>query len=251
MIAGALISEGAFLEAHSHSNGAFTRHGATIWQISTEKIAEFRTSKPALFHRIVTRIAVSIYRRLRELSNRLYERKDSIQEVGGFRTEQDSLGNREVSDHAYYGVQTTRALENFSISGIQLSNFSHLIEGLALVKKAAALANSELGVLEEAKMHAITAACDDLLAGNLHEHFVVDMFQGGAGTSTNMNANEVIANRGLELMGREKGDYSTCTQTTTSTVPSRPTMPIPRRSNWRCCWPIAASPTLWRTEDCS
>ena len=228
IIAGTLISEGAFLEAHSHSNSAFTRHGTTVWQISTEKIADFRTNQPALFHRIVARIAVSIYRRLRELSNLLYERKDSVREMGGFRTEQDSLGNREVSDYAYYGVQTIRAMENFSISGIQLRNFSHLIEGLALVKKAAAMANFELGVLEEQKMRAIAAACDDLLAGNLHEHFVVDMFQGGAGTSSNMNANEVIANRGLELMNREKGDYRylhpnddvNCSQSTNDAYPT-------------------------------
>jgi aspartate ammonia-lyase len=104
-------------------------------------------------------------------------------------------------------VQTQRALENFSISGVRLHNFEHMIEALAFVKKAAALANGELGVLTAKQTQAISEACDELLSGKLHEHFVVDMFQGGAGTSTNMNANEVIANRGLELMGHEKGEY--------------------------------------------
>jgi aspartate ammonia-lyase len=104
-------------------------------------------------------------------------------------------------------VQTQRALENFAISGVRLHNFEHMIEALAFVKKAAALTNGELGVINEAQTKAICGACDELLAGKLHNHFVVDMFQGGAGTSTNMNANEVIANRGLELMGFEKGEY--------------------------------------------
>jgi aspartate ammonia-lyase len=123
------------------------------------------------------------------------------------RLEHDSLGEREVPDQAYYGVQTLRAMENFPISGVYVTNFEHMIEGLAFVKKAAAMANHELGVLEEDKMRAICDACDELLGGKLHEHFAVDMFQGGAGTSTNMNANEVIANRGLELLGHKKGEY--------------------------------------------
>jgi len=152
----------------------------------------------------------------------------TAQLIGNVRTEHDSLGERELPDSAYYGVQTRRAMENFAISGVHINNFEHMIEALAFVKKAAAMANHELGVLDEAKKDAICGACDDILAGNLHEHFTVDMFQGGAGTSTNMNANEVIANRGLELMGHQKGEYqylhpndhANCSQSTNDAYPT-------------------------------
>jgi len=125
----------------------------------------------------------------------------------GMRVEHDLLGERELPGQAYYGVQTLRAVENFAISGITLSQFDDLIAALAYVKKAAALANTELGVLAADKAAAIVAACDEVAAGRLRDQFVVDMFQGGAGTSTNMNANEVIANRALEIMGHRRGDY--------------------------------------------
>ncbi|WP_084456352.1 aspartate ammonia-lyase [Desulfogranum mediterraneum] len=228
MIAGALISEGAFLDGDSHSNGAFSRNGAVIWQISKEKIEQFREEKPEQFYRIVSRVAVGVNRRLRVLSSQLYRQKQGVQVVSGFRLEHDSLGQRELSDHVYYGVQTQRAMENFPISGVSVSNFEHLIEGLAMVKKAAALTNMELGRLDEVKTKAICAACDELLAGRHQQHFPVDMFQGGAGTSTNMNANEVIANRGLELMGLARGDYEhlhpndhvNCSQSTNDAYPS-------------------------------
>ena len=165
------------------------------------------TSHPEIFYRIVARVAVNINKRLRVLSDQIFEGDEAPQVVSGFRIEHDSLGQREIPLGAYYGVQTQRAMENFPISGIFISNFEHMIEAFALVKKAAALANGELKALDEGKMKAICAACDELLAGKLREHFTVDMFQGGAGTSTNMNANEVIANRGLELMGFNKGEY--------------------------------------------
>jgi aspartate ammonia-lyase len=125
----------------------------------------------------------------------------------GTRVEHDLLGDRELPEQAYYGVQTLRAVENFPISGLTLARFGDFITALAYVKKAAALANAELGALPAAKAAAIAAACDEIAAGRLHDQFVVDMVQGGAGTSTNMNANEVIANRALELMGHRKGDY--------------------------------------------
>jgi aspartate ammonia-lyase len=229
MISGALISEGAFLENDSHSNGGYTRHGATVWQISIERIAAFKENKPELFYRILSRVAVGINRRLRVLSKELHRtRKDVQVTVSGFRLEHDSLGQRELSDHVYYGVQTKRAMENFAISGVFVSNFEHLIQGLAMVKKAAALANHELGTLSEVQMKAICDTCDELLAGELHENFTVDMFQGGAGTSTNMCANEVIANRGLELMGFHKGEYEhlhpndhvNCSQSTNDAYPT-------------------------------
>ena len=124
-----------------------------------------------------------------------------------FRTEHDLLGDREVPAEAYYGVHTLRALENFAITGTPISVYPELIKALACIKQAAALANNELGMLDATRCDAIVKACAELLDGKLHEQFVVDVIQGGAGTSTNMNANEVIANRALELLGHRKGEY--------------------------------------------
>ncbi|WP_338634960.1 aspartate ammonia-lyase [Spirobacillus cienkowskii] len=126
---------------------------------------------------------------------------------GKNRLEHDLLGDREVPNEAYYGVQTLRALENFSITGVVLRDFPMFIRALAQVKKAAALANSELGVLNKEISDYIVMACDEIIAGHWHDQFLVDMIQGGAGTSTNMNANEVIANRALELWGKNRGEY--------------------------------------------
>lgn len=124
-----------------------------------------------------------------------------------FRTEHDLLGDREVPAEAYYGVHTLRALENFAITGTPISVYPELIKALACIKQAAALTNNELGMLDATRCDAIVKACAELLDGKLHEQFVVDVIQGGAGTSTNMNANEVIANRALELLGHRKGEY--------------------------------------------
>ncbi|MDE2048970.1 MAG: aspartate ammonia-lyase [Betaproteobacteria bacterium] len=123
------------------------------------------------------------------------------------RTEHDFLGEREIPDHAYWGVHTLRAVENYPITGLKLSAYGDLIKALAMVKRAAAKANLELGALDQRKAGAIVRACDELIHGKLHGEFVVDVIQGGAGTSTNMNANEVIANRGLEILGHAKGQY--------------------------------------------
>ena len=123
------------------------------------------------------------------------------------RREHDLLGERDVPADALYGVQTLRAMENFAISGVELNEFPTLLGGLAAVKEAAALANQDLGLLTPEVAGAIIAAAREIRAGKHHEHFRVDMIQGGAGTSTNMNANEVIANRALELLGKKRGDY--------------------------------------------
>ena len=122
--------------------------------------------------------------------------------------EHDLLGEREVPMDAYYGVHTLRALENFPISGIPISTYPNMVRALACVKQACALANGELGLLDEKRAQAIVKACEEVRAGNLHSQFAVDVIQGGAGTSTNMNANEVIANRALELLGHERGEYN-------------------------------------------
>jgi aspartate ammonia-lyase len=123
------------------------------------------------------------------------------------RVEHDLLGDKEVPDSAYYGVHTLRAVENFPVTGIPISHYPDLIRALAQIKMAAALANEELGLLPRAQADAIVAACREIKAGKLHDQFVVDVIQGGAGTSTNMNANEVIANRALEILGAKRGDY--------------------------------------------
>ncbi|MFI2078680.1 MULTISPECIES: aspartate ammonia-lyase [Streptomyces] len=127
--------------------------------------------------------------------------------AGPFRSEHDLLGDREVPAAAYYGVHTLRAVENFPITGTPISAYPDLVSALASVKEAAALANRDLGLLDDRKVDAIAQACEEIRAGRLHDHFVVDVIQGGAGTSTNMNANEVIANRALELLGHERGAY--------------------------------------------
>ncbi|WP_306529116.1 lyase family protein, partial [Campylobacter sp.] len=123
------------------------------------------------------------------------------------RKEHDFIGELEISDDFYYGVQTFRALENFHLSGRALKDYPFFIKAFAQIKKAAALANKEVGVLDAQKADAIAKACDRLIAGEFRDQFVVDMIQGGAGTSTNMNTNEVITNIALESMGHKKGEY--------------------------------------------
>jgi aspartate ammonia-lyase len=126
------------------------------------------------------------------------------------RVEHDLLGNLAVPADAYYGVQTARALVNFHISGVELRLYPDLIKALAMVKMAAARANADCGVLDRTILTGIEGACQELMGGKLHDEFRLDVLQGGAGTSTNMNANEVIANRALELMKHRKGEYRFC-----------------------------------------
>ncbi len=145
-----------------------------------------------------------------------------------YRIETDFLGEKKIPAKAYYGVQTLRALENFHITDIPLSIEPNLIKALGFVKKAAALSNMDLNVLPEELGLAIVKACDAVIAGELDDQFVVDVIQGGAGTSTNMNANEVIANKALEILGHEKGSYHVlhpnnhvnCSQSTNDAYPT-------------------------------
>ena len=123
------------------------------------------------------------------------------------RTEHDLLGDRVVPADAYYGIHTLRALENFPITGTAISIYPDLVTALACVKQAAAIANCELGLIDDRRSVAIRLACEEIREGKLHEEFVVDVIQGGAGTSSNMNANEVICNRALELLNHKKGEY--------------------------------------------
>ena len=129
---------------------------------------------------------------------------------GKTRKEKDLLGEREIPIEHYFGIQTQRALENFSISRTKLYHYPQFIIALADVKEGAAMANRDLKLMDADIADAIIEACNEIKEGKLHQHFVVDMIQGGAGTSTNMNVNEVIANRALEILGHEKGDYKYC-----------------------------------------
>ncbi|HZW68701.1 MAG TPA: aspartate ammonia-lyase [Pseudogracilibacillus sp.] len=128
------------------------------------------------------------------------------------RREHDFLGTKEIPNHTYYGVQTVRALENFPITGNTID--PHLIVALAIVKKSAAQANRDIGHLDEEISEAIIQAAQEIIDGDMHDQFIVDPVQGGAGTSSNMNANEVIANRALEILGEDKGNYAKISPTT-------------------------------------
>jgi aspartate ammonia-lyase len=123
------------------------------------------------------------------------------------RTEKDLLGEKQVPADAYYGVQTARALENFQLSGVAINHYPGFVEAWAIVKLAAARANADVGAMKKDRLDAIEKACMAVINGKYHDHFLVDWYQGGAGTSTNMNANEVLANIGLELTGHKKGEY--------------------------------------------
>src|SRR6188768_2482606 len=124
-----------------------------------------------------------------------------------FRTEKDLLGEKQIPFEAYYGVQTARALENFQVSGVKTNFYPDYVKAYAMVKLAAARANAEDGRLSKEKLSAIEKACQAVIDGKYHEHFLTDLYQGGAGTSANMNANEVLANIALELSGHKKGEY--------------------------------------------
>src|SRR4030095_5969686 len=128
--------------------------------------------------------------------------------VGPTRTERDLLGEKQIPVDAYYGVQTARAIENFRISGVAINHYPGFVEAWAIVKLAAARANTDVGAMKPEKLAMIEKACQAVLAGKYHDQFKVDWYQGGAGTSTNMNANEVLANVALELSGHRKGEYS-------------------------------------------
>ncbi len=143
-----------------------------------------------------------------------------------YRIESDSIGEKEVPKDAYYGVQSMRAMENFRISGTKVH--PEFIRSIIEIKKAAAITNRDAGVIEEKIANAMVAACDEILSGKLLDSFIVDAIQGGAGTSLNMNANEVVSNRAIEILGGEKGDYSivhpndhaNCAQSTNDVFPS-------------------------------
>jgi aspartate ammonia-lyase len=206
--AGEAVGEGILLDDSVHGTTARAIVQTRVFVLTHDQIQTMLKETPTLYAALVGRAARAISQRLSAVDATLVGRGRTLG-FGGKRTrlEHDLLGEREVPDDALYGVQTLRALENFPITGIPLREFPALIEALAAVKEAAALANADLGLLPQPVADAIVRASQELRAGRHHEHFLVDMIQGGAGTSTNMNANEVIANRALELSGHERGDY--------------------------------------------
>ncbi len=206
--AGEAVGEGLLLDDSPHGTTARVIMPGTALLITRAQIDEITREAPQLYAALVARAARAISARLRKADATLVGRGRTLG-FGGHRTrtEHDLLGDREVPFEALYGIQTLRALENFPITGIPLREFPLLIEAIAAVKEAATATNLELGLLGPTEADVILRAAREIRAGRHHEHFLVDMVQGGAGTSTNMNANEVIANRALELFNKPRGSY--------------------------------------------
>jgi aspartate ammonia-lyase len=206
--AGEAVGEGVLLDDSKHGTSARAVQNTDAFVLGGDQLQGMIKEHPALYAALVARAARTISQRLAATDATLVGRGRTVGFTGSrTRREKDLLGERDVPDDALYGIQTLRALENFPISGVPIREFPSLVEALAMVKSAAAQANAELGLLDQGIAGFLVRACEEIRQGRHHEHFLVDVIQGGAGTSTNMNANEVIANRALELMGQPRGDY--------------------------------------------
>jgi aspartate ammonia-lyase len=206
---GESAAESALLELGVHSATGRAVTDLAYLKLNAESIRGRLEDEAPAAMALFASVARVVARRL-QYTNARRSGWDLVYRAGDSRTEHDLLGEREVPADARYGIQTLRAVENFPITGIRLGHFPQLIRALAMVKQAAARANRNLGLLTNDIAEAIDLACQEVIDGHWHGHFVVDVVQGGAGTSTNMNANEIIANRALELMGYGLGDYSHC-----------------------------------------
>ena len=205
---GEAVGEGVLLDDSPHGTSARALQRTDAFLLTADQLSTMIKEHPALYATLVSRAARAISHRLAATDATLVGRGRAVGFTGSrTRREHDLLGDRDVPDDALYGVQTLRALENFPITDDAIREFPSLVESLATVKIAAALANADLGLLDRKIADVIVKAAEEIRAGRHHEHFLVDVIQGGAGTSTNMNANEVIANRALELMGRPRGEY--------------------------------------------
>ena len=204
---GSVLAEGSLLDDSPHGSTARATRPTTVLRFGTAALQPLFRDKPVLHAALVSRAAKAIAERLRSADAMLAGGRRGPGFGGATRIEHDFLGDREVPDAALYGVQTLRAMENFPITGVPMADFPELLVALAQVKEAAARANVTLGLLDPAIGEAIVNAAREIQHGKHHEHFRVDMVQGGAGTSSNMNANEVIANRALELLGHQRGTY--------------------------------------------
>ena len=199
------VGEGVMSDEQLHTTAARITIESNILFLNKS----FFTENGAITLKVFSSITEIITRRMR------YVNEKNIHSAGQYlsdkiRKEHDLLGEREVPQQYLYGVQTLRAVENFNISGTSLNYYPLFIDALAMVKKAAVLANYDLKLIKKDVADAIVQACDEIMHSKWHYNFVVDMIQGGAGTSTNMNANEVIANRALEILGRQRGEYDYC-----------------------------------------
>ena len=209
MGAGQATGEGALLRSSHHSSSARTLNPCVVLELDRERLLASLASDGNAAVEVFQHVSLTILRRVSYGGLGRTGRDQAYASVVT-RTESDLLGAAEVPEDALYGVQSLRALENFPITGIPLAHFPELVRALAMVKQAAARANARLGLLEAGIAQAIDQAAQEIIDGHWHGHFLVDMVQGGAGTSTNMNANEVIANRALEILGHHRGDYAHC-----------------------------------------
>jgi aspartate ammonia-lyase len=206
---GQATGEGALLRTSHHSSSARTLGTCVVLELDRERLLGNLAEDGVAAVEVLQRVSLTVLRRVSYGGLGRTGRDQAYASVVT-RTESDLLGHAEVPEDALYGVQSLRALENFPITGIPLAHFPELVRSLAMVKQAAARANGRLGLLDPAIAWAIDQATQEIIDGNWHGHFLVDMVQGGAGTSTNMNANEVIANRALEILGHRRGEYVHC-----------------------------------------
>jgi aspartate ammonia-lyase len=206
---GDVLNEGVLLGAGNHSTTALARTPVRALIADGGALRGILNADPELKVRVYERIIERLTDRLDRIAPLVSP--DALQLTSGdTRTERDLLGEKEVPAAAYFGIQTARALDNFRITGVAVSLYPDFIAALAMVKWASAKANCDCGVIPAEVRDGIVAAAEELVQGKLLEQFSVDVIQGGAGTSTNMNANEVIANRALELMGHARGEYAHC-----------------------------------------
>lgn len=207
--AGEVFGEGALMDNYPYAMSAMATTDCQLIVLNRTEFSKMMENNTVVVVKLIASASRIISRRMRSSS---YQMSNIAMRyaTGATRIESDMIGEKDVPADALYGIQTLRAAENFNISGITLRLYPRFIKSLAMVKIAAAKANKDLGELEPHIADAIVEASEELINGRYHTHFIVDMFQGGAGTSTNMNANEVIANRALTLMGKELGDYQYC-----------------------------------------
>jgi aspartate ammonia-lyase len=225
--AGDVIGEGILVGGVKHGTTATAQTAVRVLTIERDELEGLLREDHELRADMLVGVLEQVAARLDHVSPHAIPLHVKLSS-GRTRREHDLIGDRDVPDDAYYGVQTLRAIENFHITGVPLSNYPDLVNALATVKLAAARANVALGQIPADVGAAIEAACHEIVGGKLHNQFVLDVIQGGAGTSTNMNANEVIANRALELMGRTKGEYDVvhpnnhvnCSQSTNDSYPT-------------------------------
>ncbi|MBL8729443.1 MAG: aspartate ammonia-lyase [Planctomycetes bacterium] len=227
MVRGDVLGEGMMIGETVHTTTGVAVAETELVFLHRDRLRQFVGDDHGLEKRMLATLLGEVVGRVDQLMFRTSGLAHAFS-TGKTRTEHDLLGDGEVQAEAYFGLQTLRAMSNFDIGGGRLNAYPNLIKALAMVKKACALANVDCGVLKPELAKAIGDACDEVIVGKLHDYFVVDMLQGGAGTSTNMNANEVLANRALELLGHDKGDYDrlhpnnhvNCSQSTNDVYPS-------------------------------